>query len=437
MSVGFSFRCRLKKPEELISSARQLAREQGYQFFLYPEQNGLTLGLCPMGGELHFRWRRRGGLFPYYELEGDCQSTPAGPGLHKAAADAFYALDQIGEQKFRFTHLYFGDEAGYFDHWNFDKSVREHFHPWLASLVEMCGQRVLEGTDPQLCLCWRAEQYVPKEVPGTLVTPVGRFSARGMKELAETQGIAAVAERFFLWYHPERRDALYCRNLALNLLWEECRYVPSGCGEEDRRINDTILDSLEEAARLDPALPLPRQSYEEVCALAGREPALPEGPLLEEEFSPGYRKELVTYTAGLLRLTLPGSYRYEREQWDETSGCDLWCDDTVHSPIWRVNGYQKREGSAAFTPALDGDSDLTEFELKGGAVRFGWRELPQEDGVRLYQVRSEVVTGPSLFVITVTHLEPEERPGIEELIKKITVQTQQVEKQTIQANKED
>ena len=46
-----------------------------------------------------------------------------------------------------------------------------------------------------------------------------------------------------------------------------------------------------------------------------------------------------------------------------------------------------------------------------------------------------MVTGPTLFVITVTHLEPEDRPGIVELVRKITVQTQDVEKQTIQADK--
>ena len=52
-----------------------------------------------------------------------------------------------------------------------------------------------------------------------------------------------------------------------------------------------------------------------------------------------------------------------------------------------------------------------------------------------FQVRAEVITGPSLFVITVTYLEAEERPSIVELMEKITVQTQDVEKQTIQADK--
>ena len=100
-----------------------------------------------------------------------------------------------------------------------------------------------------------------------------------------------------------------------------------------------------------------------------------------------------------------------------------------------MNGYRLSQGEADFTPSLDGDNDLTEFEIENGAVRYGWRELPQENGQPLWQVRAEVITGPSLFVITVTHLEPEDRPGIVELVRKITVQTQDVEKQTIQADK--
>ena len=62
--------------------------------------------------------------------------------------------------------------------------------------------------------------YMPENVPGTVVTPVGRLSARWMRETVENQGIEALAERFFLWYHPGKRDALYDRQVALNLLWE-------------------------------------------------------------------------------------------------------------------------------------------------------------------------------------------------------------------------
>ena len=424
MSIGFTFTGRVKKPEALIAAAQKLADERYYG--LYQREDGLSVSLCPLGGCMWMSWKKEGGLFGQWAVEGECVTTPAGPGLHKAAVEA---LDALPIQK-----LAVEDETEYFQHRDFDRMLREHFHPWLNTMVDVLTGQFGEDHS-SVCMCWDIDSYMPEDVPGTVVTPVGRFSAKWMKETVENQGIQTLAERFFLWYHPGKRDALYNRNLALNMLWELCYYAPSSRHEEDDSINRTICDNLEMAAKLDPALPLPRRAYEEICALARRAPALPDGPELEQEFEPGYRKGLVTCSIGALRLTLPGSYRYEREQWEDGKGCDLWCDEASHSPIWRVNGYQKREGSAAFTPTLDGDNDLTEFEIENGAVRYGWRELPQENGQPLWQVRAEVITGPSLFVITVTHLEPEDRPGIVELVRKITVQTQDVEKQTIQADK--
>ena len=389
-------------------------------------EDGLSLSLCPLDARVYNTWKKGSGLLSQWEVEGECVSTPAGPGLHQAAVEA---LDALPIQK-----LHVEDETEYYQHRDFDRMLREHFHPWLKTIVDMLtGQFGDDHTN--VCMCWDLDGYMPEVVPGTVVTPVGRFSGRWMRETVERQGIEALAERFFLWYHPGKRDALYNRQVALNLLWEHCYYAPSSRSQEDASNNEIVCKNLEMAAMLDRNIPLPRRAYEEICQLARRAPALPEGPELEEEFAPGYRKGLVTCSIGALRLTIPGSYRYEREQWDENSGCDLWCDEAAMSPIWRMNGYQKREGSAAFTPTLDGDNDLTEFEIENGAVRYGWRELPQENGQPLWQVRAEVITGPSLFVITVTHLEPEDRPGIVELVRKITVQTQDVEKQTIQADK--
>lgn len=427
MSIGFTFTGTVKKPETLIQTAKKLAEERYYGLSSWDpmKENALNISLCPLGGLLQMSWKKEGGLFGRWTVEGCCYSTPAGPGLHKAAVEL---LDGLGLQK-----LTVEDETEYFQHRDFDRMLREHFHPWLKTLVEMSCQKISEGDCAQMCLCWDLDSYMPEDVPGTVVTPVGRFSAQRLREIAETQGVEAMAERFFLWYHPGKRDALYDRQVALNLLWELCYFAPSSRHEEDASMNKTICDNLEMAAKLDPSLPLPRKAYEEVCQLAGRQPALPDGPELEEEFEPGYRKGLVTYSVGALRLTLPGLYRYEREQWDKDSGCDKWFDETSQSPIWRINGYRLRQESAAFTPVLENDNDLTEWEIKDGAVRCGWREL-EEDGTALWQVRSEVITGLFLFVITITYLEPEDQAEIMELVKKITVQAQSPVKQTFQAN---
>lgn len=423
MSIGFTFTGRVKKPETLLVAAQKLAEERSYG--VYQREDGLSLSLCPLDGRVYMTWKKEGGLLGQWTVEGECVSTPAGPGLHKAAVEA---LDALPIQK-----LHVEDETEYFQHRDFDRMLREHFHPWLKTMVDMLtGQFGEDHTN--VCMCWDLDAYMPEDVPGTVVTPVGRFSAKWMRETVENQGIETLAERFFLWYHPGKRDALYNRQVALNLLWEHCYYAPSSRSREDASNNEIVCKNLEMAAMLDRNIPLPRKAYEEICQLARRAPALPDGPELEEEFEPGYRKGLVTCPMGPLRLTLPGLYRHEREQWENGNGCEKWCDETGLSPIWRVNGYRMNQGDAAFTPVFDGDNDLTRFEIKGGAVQYGWRAL-EEDGQSIYQVRAEVVTGPFLFVITVTYLEPEDRPGIEELIRKITVQTQSVEKQTIQADK--
>ena len=423
MSIGFTFTGRVKKPETLLVAAQRLAEEQGYG--LYQREDGLSISLCPLDGQVHMTWKKGGGLLSQWEVEGECVSTPAGPGLHKAAVEA---LDALPIQK-----LSVADETEYYQHRDFDRMLREHFYPWLKTIADvLTGQFSEDHTN--VCMCWDLDAYMPEDVPGTVVTPVGRFSGRWMRETVENQGIEALAERFFLWYHPGKRDALYNRQVALNLLWEHCHYAPSSRSQEDASNNEIVCKNLEMAAVLDRNVPLPRRAYEEICQLARRAPALPDGPELAEEFEPGYRKGLVTYSIGPLRLTLPGLYRYQREQWEEGKGCDKWWDETGLSPIWRVNGYRMNQGEASFTPVFQGDNDLTQFEIKGGAVQYGWRAL-EEDGQPIYQVRAEVITGPTLFVITVTYLEPEDRPGIEELIRKITVQTQSVEKQTIQADK--
>lgn len=423
MSIGFTFTGRVKKPETLLVAAQKLAEERSYG--VYQREDGLSLSLCPLDGQVYMTWKKEGGLLGQWTVEGECVSTPAGPGLHKAAVEV---LDALPIQK-----LHVEDETEYFQHRDFDRMLREHFHPWLKTMVDMLtGQFSEDHTN--VCMCWDLDAYMPEDVPGTVVTPVGRFSAKWMRETVENQGIETLAERFFLWYHPGKRDALYNRQVALNLLWEHCYYAPSSRSREDASNNEIVCKNLEMAAMLDRNVPLPRKAYEEICQLARRAPALPDGPELEEEFEPGYRKGLVTCPMGPLRLTLPGLYRHEREQWEDGNGCEKWCDETGLSPIWRVNGYRMNQGDAAFTPVFDGDNDLTRFEIKGGAVQYGWRAL-EEDGQSIYQVRAEVVTGPFLFVITVTYLEPEDRPGIEELIRKITVQTQSVEKQTIQADK--
>lgn len=408
MSIGFTFTGRVKKPELLIAAAKRAADERYYGLSQW--EDGLSVSLCPLDGRVRMSWKKESGLFGQWQVTGECVSTPAGPGLHKAAVEL---VDALGLQK-----LAVEDETDYAQHRDFEKMCREHFYPWLRTLVEVCHEKLKEGGYNSMCLCWDMDQYRPEDIPGTIITPVGRFSARGMLETLEQKGVETLAERFFLWYHPGKRDALYDRQIALNLLWEHCYFAPSSRDREDGSVNENICKNLEMAARLNPALPLPRRAYEEVCALAGQEPSLPEGPALAEEFSPGYRKGPVTYAVGALRLTLPGRCRCTWEQWENGGGAHLWSDTT--GPVWRVNSYRTREGDACFTHNLDTLHGVEGRTLKGGALRWGWREI-WEGTQRLYQVQCEVITGPSLFVLTAACSDPRDLGTAAEVIGNIRV----------------
>jgi len=117
MSIGFSCTGRVKKPESMIEATKNLAEAQNYR--LYIQKDSLRLALCPLGGDLYVNWSKGSGR--QYVVEGDCCSTPAGPGLHQAAVEA---LDALGIQ-----NLVDEDETGYYDHRDFARLCREHFYP--------------------------------------------------------------------------------------------------------------------------------------------------------------------------------------------------------------------------------------------------------------------------------------------------------------------
>lgn len=423
MSIGLSFTGKIDSPKALLEAAKALAEERGYH--LGAGEAGLRIVLCPLGGEVNIRWRPEKDPAGPWLVRGDCVSTPAGAGLHRAAVELLDILP--------IHALEMEDETDFCRHRDFQRMKEEHFYPWLKTLVDVCRQESGKGVSG-MQLCWDLEQYTPEDIPDTVVTPMGRFRLSELADLLEEKGIEALASRFFLW-NGRTQDAKFYRNRAINTLWEQCCFVPSAHSLEDAAINSSILNDLERAARLDPSLPLPRTAYREVCALAGRQPVLSEGPELTEEFSPGYRKGFITHAVGALRLTLPGHYRYQWEQWDDRGGAHLWSDGTSDSPVWRVSAYRMREGNAHFTDNLNNLNGVEGRELKGGALRWGWKEI-YEDGERLYQAQCEVISGPALFLITVTCTDPGELGQVAELIGRVAVVQNRAREETVQAKKE-
>ncbi len=151
MGIEFSFTGKVKAPESLIEAAQKLAEEEYY--WLNIQKDGLQLALCPLSGDLYVNWSKGNGC--QYEVEGSCCSTPAGPGLHQAAVEA---LDILGIQD-----LVVEDETGYYDHRDFAQMCREHFYPWLTTIVDVCWRRKDELN--HMCVCWILGSICPRTSP--------------------------------------------------------------------------------------------------------------------------------------------------------------------------------------------------------------------------------------------------------------------------------
>lgn len=408
MSIGFSVNGKLRKKENLIETAKKLAQKQGYG--LSVRDNGLCFTLCPMGS-LALNWTKQDGFRGEWLVEGECQSTPAGAGFHKAAVEL---MDELG-----LKDLSVDDETGYYEHRDFERMRKEHFYSWLNMIMTLCKRELGKKHSTNICICWNMNQYQPENIEETVVTPMGRFSIQYLLETIEKQGIQELAKRFFLW-NEAGKDALFYRNKALNALWEDCYFAPSGRSQEDKQINRSILDDLERAYQMDQGLMFPYGIYQELCVLDGRKPVLPiQGEELETEFPIGYRRGLVTYSFGALRLTLPGSYRYEWEEYENGGGSNLWWDSSKDSPVWRVNSYRIREGEAHFTDSMDRFSKLEKKEMENGSALWGWETI--HEGETFYRAECEVITGASLFVLSVTYSQKKEKEGIRELLQKLSV----------------
>lgn len=410
MSIRFAFGAKVRKKEALIQAVRSLAASGGQG--VQEDNDHIWISFCPMGG-ISMSWEHEDGLLGQWVISGECYSTPCGPGFHKAAIEF---VDALGRSVLR--GLTVSDVTDYYRHRDFQRMKKEHFYPWLKMLVNLCRERLASGEYGSLCLCWDMDQYQPEDIPGTVVTPMGRFGIAGMVKAVECLGIGWLADRFFIWNQPEK-DAAYYRNRALNLMWEKCFFGPSDRSSQDADINRAALDDLEQAYRLDSRIPLPIEAYLLLCGLDSRTPIIPDtAQVLESLYPVGFRRGEVTHAYGVLRLTLPGNYLYEWEEQENGRGCGLWWDGTGKGPIWRVNGFRLQGKEASLEGGFDGLTDIRDLDMPNGRARWGWHKV--EDGKdAYYQVFCKAVSGPSLFLMTITFFEEGQRAGVYGLLGKL------------------
>lgn len=283
---------------------------------------------------------RLGVIFFNYEkteegitVSGDCQTNLVGAGFHKAAIELIDEIVDLNGFPFEIE-----DDTEYYERRDFEEMRSEHFYKWLSKVMAQCGKRMGDEYK-MLAVCWDYDKYIPEEVDGTVISPFGRINLQRFLEREQCEGIGAVASEFFMW-NNEERDARFYRNSALNVLWEECYFMPSSRFDEDKEINTFIIENLEKAAAMDASLPFPKEDYLLICRLDEREPMdISALPAYESEYPIGYRKGKVTYRLGNLSFQLPGHFFYFQQE--DSSG--YYDNDEKDWHIVRVAAYSITE----------------------------------------------------------------------------------------------
>ena len=287
---------KIRSMDTLVKPVQRLVKQRNLRLGVWEE--GMRIVVCPRG-YLDFAWTKEKGLFGQWNLRCGCNTTPVGPGFHKAALELLEELGGLGIKEWNVQ-----DRSDYQQDRDFGALRREWFLPWLEEQVS----QVLEKTAPGEMgyLFWEVDQYRPEVVPDTIATPLGRFPVAWLKEKLEKGALEELAQYLFLWDQPGM-NALYLRNRALKQLWEDCCFAPSDRSYQDRQINADILDTLERSAAMDPSLPQPVADYRELCILDDRTPSMPEDvPEMEELYPIGYRRGEVLQPYDKLVVPLPG-----------------------------------------------------------------------------------------------------------------------------------
>jgi hypothetical protein len=406
MSLKLSFTGRIKSRKRIIKQIKEIAERDSYEVYT-DQENGIIVTLCPIG-DITFDITD-GGFLQKGKVEGYFQSTPAGPGFHKAAVEFIDSL--------KIENLVYEDDTEYAVNRDFAKLSVNHFQRWLETIVEHVQQIDADGP---IFVCWSTEQYKPDIQGAKIVTPVGVWNINNLYQFIQDKGVKAFADRFFIWPHEEQ-DAIFYRNCALKTLWEDCYYAPSDRSEKDAVNNKYIIENIERAYSLDPLLPLPYDSCCEICRLDCKKPTLPETTVrMVDECEPGYRRGLVKDTIDKITITIPGTYQRQFEYNDNGWPITIWSDSSSNSLVWRLTIFELDK--EVEMPKSDDKEHLynEEFNIENGKALLTVDQF-QEDGKEYFMAVCNIASGMYYYLITVSYTKQEEFDQIRNLLLRMNL----------------
>jgi len=420
MSIGITATTNIKDISSTQNTLNSLASQ--YEAEISNSDNYSVLTFCTMGT-----------IHVYFETKNkkttmiiEANTSLVGAGFHHCVVsfiDDFTMRSNIS--------LDVEDDTEYFEHRNFEQMQENHFR-WLKNLIFIVAKKKSEEPElSRLCLCWSLDQYTPNDLSGAIVTPFGRFNIETLLDRINEEGITSFANIFFIWNNKEK-DAVFYRNSALQIMWENLRFIPISYSELEEKANNKVIEYLEKSATLDSALPFPKKEYLEICEL-GKHTPIDVAKLTEynTDYPIGYRRNNVSHTFGGLIFTFSGSFFYQN---DFDNGDYLDSDDgSFHvynmDENWRnircseitvemVDGKKLSFSDSGFKNSVDMPTTIV---IGDGECRYAFMGEYQDEDEPYYQTRGQVIVASSVFIITISYLQKSDKDWAEKIIKNIIV----------------
>ncbi len=347
-------------------------------------------------------------------ISGDIDCSFSGAGVYAEAARLAEGLSLVLRGSLEFFEA---PGITYTEDKDFE-SLRLAFYPLIAQQLTFAINDDRDGLPAYIG--WGTDAFEPEFIPGTLVSPFGRYSIEKLLSEIETYGFSYVCDRKFLFCNTPTIGADSHIKEALNLVWN------SIIGADKDVFNVSELFSVSECeAQLEAALdmgdtvPFPKDVYRRLCRI-NKHPMkdFSGNPDLILDFEPGYARGDVRYGFGhyLRRFKLSGAL--SRSEFSHSEDI-LFYGDTQSGYKLAVNISYNYHGDGSESPlghnwVKADDSEIEIFDIGGSSlVRFA--SGIGDDG--MYRAEAEVYILDELYRFAMVSATPDDVAEFRESIK--------------------
>jgi hypothetical protein len=222
-------------------------------------------------------------------------TVTVGPGYHIYLCSVLQAWALEFHASWQRCDDDYSDEAEYFFTGE-SGVVIDHMTSWLEAVAGSFFEEPLESADSGIALSM--PMHIKYESDQVAITPVG---PRDRKWLLETSQDGSKGKDFFAWWRPGL-NAEYFLGRALTQMWTDVRWRKPA-NDSERELLQEVVNSLEIAHELDPALGCPWAEWAEILEYLG----VSNGEI-ERVLSSAKGRSSIGYRRGDVTVLLPGGW---------------------------------------------------------------------------------------------------------------------------------